>query len=146
MNTELRPPLRHALICRLASLWPVTATLPAAAVWLACGRDIRLCLAAAYLLNSLLTLLFYREDKYLATQHFWRIPEFVLHVWELLCGWPGALVAQNLFRHKRSKVGFMLVFAICAVANVAAAVCLFSPEAADSLLKVTEKAWSTLFR
>jgi hypothetical protein len=40
----------------------------------------------------------------------WRTPEKVLHASELLGGWPGALLAQQLFRHKTRKVSYQLVF------------------------------------
>ena len=37
-------------------------------------------------------------------------PEVRLHLFELLGGWPGALVAQQAFRHKTRKLSFQLVF------------------------------------
>ena len=40
----------------------------------------------------------------------WRTPEVRLHLFELLGGWPGALVAQQVFRHKTRKLSFQLVF------------------------------------
>ncbi|KPZ15695.1 putative family protein [Pseudomonas syringae pv. viburni] len=39
-----------------------------------------------------------------------RTPENVLHTVELLGGWPGALLAQQVFRHKTRKVSFQVVF------------------------------------
>ncbi len=83
-------------------------------------------LIAAFVQNSLLTILFYREDKYFAQYYkHWRIPEFVLHLWELLCGWPGALYAQHAFRHKRSKPSYMFAFWFCVIVNIAALFLLF---------------------
>ena len=38
------------------------------------------------------------------------MPEARLHLLELLGGWPGALAAQGVFRHKRRKARFMAVF------------------------------------
>lgn len=43
---------------------------------------------------------------YLAERGRWRTPENTLHVAELLGGWPGALVAQQLFRHKTRKISY----------------------------------------
>lgn len=63
-----------------------------------------------YGVMSLITAGFYALDKRRATRNAWRIPERTLHTLELLGGWPGALVAQSLFRHKRHKSSFMLVF------------------------------------
>lgn len=63
-----------------------------------------------YAIMSLMTAGFYALDKRRATRNAWRIPERTLHTLELLGGWPGALAAQTLFRHKRHKSSFMLVF------------------------------------
>ena len=49
-------------------------------------------------------------DKRRAEQERWRMPENFLHLLELLGGWPGAFVAQRLFRHKTSKFSYQLVF------------------------------------
>ena len=42
----------------------------------------------------------------------------------LLGGWPGALCAQSLLRHKNRKVSFQQVFWICVVANAACTMAL----------------------
>ncbi|AGZ35491.1 MAG: DUF1294 domain-containing protein [Pseudomonas sp.] len=65
---------------------------------------------AVYPAASLICLLLYWQDKHQARAQAWRTPEKVLHVSELLGGWPGALVAQQLFRHKTRKVSYQLVF------------------------------------
>lgn len=49
-----------------------------------------------------------------------RIPERTLHTLELLGGWPGALVGQQLFKHKRSKAPYMRVFWVIVLLHVAA--------------------------
>lgn len=66
--------------------------------------------AAIYLALSAIALLLYWRDKRQARADGWRTPEKVLHAVELLGGWPGALLAQQLFRHKTRKVSFQLVF------------------------------------
>ena len=33
-----------------------------------------------------------------------------MHITELLGGWPGALIAQQVFRHKTRKASFQTVF------------------------------------
>ncbi|HAB01431.1 MAG TPA: hypothetical protein DCE25_00225 [Pseudomonas sp.] len=65
---------------------------------------------ALYPLASLISALLYWQDKRQAVHGAWRIPEKVLHASDLLGGWPGALVAQQLFRHKTRKLSYQLVF------------------------------------
>jgi len=76
---------------------------------LALGRGV-LWPMALYALASLVTFLLYRHDKQRARDKGWRVPERVLHLGELLGGWPGALIAQQRFRHKTVKLRFRLVF------------------------------------
>ena len=64
-----------------------------------------------YGVASVATFVAYGVDKRRAVRGGWRIPERTLHWMELACGWPGALVGQAVFRHKRRKVAFMVVFA-----------------------------------
>ena len=59
---------------------------------------------------SLLVLALYWRDKRSARQGQWRTPENTLHAVELLGGWPGALLAQQVFRHKTRKVSYQVVF------------------------------------
>ncbi|KIC83556.1 DUF1294 domain-containing protein [Pseudomonas sp. C5pp] len=65
---------------------------------------------ALYPVMSLISLLLYWQDKHQARTQAWRTPEKVLHASELLGGWPGALLAQQLYRHKTRKVSYQLVF------------------------------------
>ncbi|WP_068827701.1 DUF1294 domain-containing protein [Pseudomonas sp. BMS12] len=64
----------------------------------------------AYPLLSLFSFCQYWLDKQHAQKGRWRTPENSLDIAELLGGWPGALVAQQVFRHKTRKVSFQLVF------------------------------------
>ncbi|WP_373388209.1 DUF1294 domain-containing protein [Pseudomonas alcaligenes] len=66
--------------------------------------------ALAYALLSLFSFCQYWLDKQSAQKGRWRTPENSLHIAELAGGWPGALVAQQVFRHKTRKVSFQLVF------------------------------------
>jgi uncharacterized membrane protein YsdA (DUF1294 family) len=59
---------------------------------------------------SLVAFLLYWSDKRKARADAWRTPENVLHAVELAGGWPGALLAQQVFRHKTRKVSFQVVF------------------------------------
>lgn len=62
-----------------------------------------------YTFFSVLTILLYGTDKILAARRSWRVPEMYLHVLELFGGWPGALIAQNDFRHKTRKSTYQWV-------------------------------------
>ncbi|MGP8539827.1 DUF1294 domain-containing protein [Pseudomonas protegens] len=64
----------------------------------------------AYGAVSLLAFLVYWHDKRRAQAEGRRTPENVLHALELAGGWPGALLAQQLLRHKTRKVSYQLVF------------------------------------
>ncbi|WP_313512537.1 cold shock and DUF1294 domain-containing protein [Pseudomonas sp.] len=66
--------------------------------------------AGAYLLLSALAFLLYWTDKRRALSGGQRTPENTLHLSELLGGWPGALVAQQAFRHKTRKLSYQLPF------------------------------------
>ena len=69
---------------------------------------------------SLVALIVYSADKSRAQRDAWRTPESTLHFVALVGGWPGALVAQDLFRHKRSKAEFQWMFWFTVAANIAA--------------------------
>ena len=70
----------------------------------------------AYVAVSGVTLGFYGWDKFQAGRNRWRVRERTLHLLELFGGWPGGLVGQTLFRHKRRKTRYLVVFwAIVAV-------------------------------
>lgn len=64
----------------------------------------------SYIFMSALTILYYGADKKHALISRWRIPEVYLHGFELMGGWPGALLAQNAFRHKLNKRRYQRVF------------------------------------
>jgi len=62
------------------------------------------------ILASVVAFLAYSEDKARASRNAWRIPEANLHLIALCGGWPGALAAQHLLRHKNRKQEFQVVF------------------------------------
>ena len=71
-----------------------------------------------YVIMSFFTFCAYGLDKYKAQKGLWRIPEKTLHILELCCGWPGALLAQRLLRHKSYKRSFRIVFWVMVVLNI----------------------------
>ncbi len=60
----------------------------------------------------------YAKDKKAAQKGEWRVPEKTLHFLSLLCGWPGAIIAQQRLRHKTKKVNFRVVFWLTMLINI----------------------------
>jgi uncharacterized membrane protein YsdA (DUF1294 family) len=75
---------------------------------------------AVYLVTSLLALAAFALDKRRARLGQRRIRESTLHAIELAGGWPGALLAMQLVRHKRRKPSYWLVTAGIAALHLAA--------------------------
>ena len=73
-----------------------------------------------YLVTSLLSFIVYAADKKAATTGGWRISESSLLALGIVGGWPGAIVGQQLFRHKTRKPGFRSAFWGTVVLNVLA--------------------------
>jgi len=67
----------------------------------------------------------YGFDKSAARRKLRRTPERTLHALGLAGGWPGALIAQLLFRHKTSKQQFQAVFWATVALNCAGLAVLF---------------------
>lgn len=59
---------------------------------------------------SAIVFVLYGIDKRRAIKNQPRISERTLHIFSMLGGWPGAHLAQRLFRHKTLKISFRLVF------------------------------------
>jgi len=77
---------------------------------LAAREMVPLAVPAVYLTASVAAGIAYGMDKSAARRGTWRTPEKTLHVLALMGGWPGALVAQSVFRHKSRKVSFRFAF------------------------------------
>lgn len=107
------------------------ATVAAGAV---AGR-IPLPVAGIYLAMSAVSYFMYLFDKAAAGQGRRRMPESSLHLADLLGGWPGALVAQQQFRHKTAKTSFQRGFWATVLANVAAVAWLASSGMAARFLR-----------
>jgi len=71
-----------------------------------------------YAIGSLITFVLYAIDKSAARRNAWRISEDKLHFFALVGGWPGALIAQQILRHKTKKVSFRSVFWVTVVVNI----------------------------
>jgi uncharacterized membrane protein YsdA (DUF1294 family) len=63
---------------------------------------------------SLVAFAAFAADKAAAARGAPRIPERRLHALELLGGWPGAVLAAVLLRHKTRKPSYLLVLFLIA--------------------------------
>jgi len=83
--------------------------------------------AGLYAAASAVCFVFYASDKSAAVAGRQRVPESTLLLLGLAGGWPGAIVAQQVLRHKSNKAAFRAAFWRSVVANVAGFVLLNSP-------------------
>lgn len=85
------------------------------------GVDVLAVLALVYGLMSLICFIAYYRDKQFAIKGQLRTPEVRLHLYELLGGWPGGLLAQRLIRHKNRKLSYQLLFWLIVLLHLAVA-------------------------
>lgn len=71
----------------------------------------------AYVFMGLITLIYYRLDKWFANTNRRRVPENTLHLLSLAFGWLGAAIAQQWFRHKTIKQEFRFTYYATAIVN-----------------------------
>jgi len=82
---------------------------------------------ALYAAASVVAFGAYALDKSAAREGRWRTRESTLHLFSLVGGWPGALVAQKTLRHKSRKPSFQMVFWVTVVVNCMALAWAFTP-------------------
>jgi len=97
---------------------------------LAAKTRIPILILAVYLVVSLVAFVVYAVDKSAAKRGAWRTQENTLHLLSIAGGWPGALVGQQLLRHKSKKKSFRAVFWITVIVNCAGLAWLLTPEGA----------------
>jgi uncharacterized membrane protein YsdA (DUF1294 family)/cold shock CspA family protein len=86
-----------------------------------------------YFAASTFMFFIYKVDKTAARRDQRRTPEKTLHLLALIGGWPGAIVAQKLFRHKSKKLSFQVIFWTTIILNCAALVYLLSIDGVTTL-------------
>lgn len=101
-------------------------------VFLLIATAIALAFVPAFLLwlyagMSVLTFVVYAIDKSAARARRPRTPEKTLHALAVCCGWPGAMLAQQLLRHKSSKRSFLTMFWMTFAANITVLAYVLSP-------------------
>ena len=77
------------------------------------------------LLINVLTLAMYVADKMAARRAMRRVPEATLLVFGLIGGWPGAIIGQQLFRHKTQKQPFKTYFIVTVIVSISAMVAVY---------------------
>lgn len=71
-----------------------------------------------YLTVSLITFAIYGKDKLAAKFDYWRTSENTLHFLSIIGGWPGAMLAHKLIRHKSKKEEFRFLFWVTVIVNI----------------------------
>jgi uncharacterized membrane protein YsdA (DUF1294 family) len=84
-------------------------------------------IAGVYAGASVTCFIAYALDKAAAKAGRWRTEEATLLMLGLLCGWPGAVLAQAWLRHKSQKASFRGQFWGTVLVNIGAFVYLVSP-------------------
>jgi uncharacterized membrane protein YsdA (DUF1294 family)/cold shock CspA family protein len=86
-----------------------------------------------YIVASVLTFVLYAKDKSAAQKGKWRTAESTLHIFSLVGGWPGAVIAQSILRHKSKKLSFRAVYWITVIINCSILGWLLTPEGAQQI-------------
>jgi uncharacterized membrane protein YsdA (DUF1294 family)/cold shock CspA family protein len=110
LNTLLAVPLLAVALLGAAVFWQLS--------WWVVGL---------YAVASIVAFVAYAADKAAASSGRDRTPEVVLLALGIAGGWPGALLAQQLLRHKTRKASFQTLFWMTVLVNVATFLWLASP-------------------
>ena len=104
-------------------------------------------LAISSLIISVLTAILFVIDKRAAIRNGYRIPETSLLLAVILGGWPGALLARPLLRHKTRKTRFISLFWASIVIYFFAlyALLLYLPNSFMELENGTRQIFDTIF-
>ena len=86
-----------------------------------------------YAILSVLTFALYAKDKSAAQSGSWRTSESTLHLFSLIGGWPGAIIAQSKLRHKSKKISFRIVYWGTVIINCGVLGWLLTPEGSIKL-------------
>ena len=81
-----------------------------------------------YLVLSAIFFVVYAADKFAARSSGGRTRESTLLLFGLAGGWPGALLAQQLLRHKSTKASFRSTFWGTVALNICAFAALSTPQ------------------
>ena len=105
----------------------IAATFLAVVAGLAAAGRLPWAVFALYVVASAAAFAVYAWDKSAAQSGAWRTRESTLHLLGLCGGWPGALMARHVFRHKTQKPSFIAAFWATVALNCGALVWLLTP-------------------
>ena len=95
-----------------------------------------------YGLMSVFGFLAIGRDKRRSIKGQWRTSERTLHLLELLGGWPGSLIAQQVLRHKTRKLSYQLTFwSIVALHGLVWADFMLRNKMSKAVLNFTDRFW-----
>jgi len=78
-----------------------------------------------FVLINVLTMAIYGADKMAARKDMRRVPEATLLAFGVTGGWPGAILGQQLFRHKTQKQPFKTYFMLSVILSIVAMVAVY---------------------
>jgi uncharacterized membrane protein YsdA (DUF1294 family)/cold shock CspA family protein len=119
---------RRLVLAMLFSLSFLLAILVLGFMWLIPSE-----LVVLYFAASIIAFIMYWDDKSAARRGRWRTRENSLLLCGLIGGWPGALIAQRLLRHKSSKTEFQICFWGSVIVNCAGLGWVLTPIGAQQL-------------
>lgn len=117
------PPVKPSLLGIVISRTPRIMVIPAflfIAIAVSMTTQVSPGWLAVYGLASFACFIGYALDKRAATHKQWRVSETILLMVGLVGGWPGAILAQEIFRHKTKKPAFRTLFWMSVAINMAA--------------------------
>ena len=94
---------------------------------------------ALYIGMSLITYIVYAFDKSAAQKGARRTSEDTLHLLSILCGWPGAILAQQRLRHKSKKESFRTGFWFTVILNIIFFFLLSTPSSLSAIKTIILK-------
>jgi len=95
----------------------------------------------AYSVASAIAFVVYAFDKSAAKNDRRRTAENTLHLFALIGGWPGALIAQKVLRHKSKKESFLFIFWTTVILNCGVLGWLFTPSGSALLREILSRSW-----
>ncbi|HDR2543820.1 TPA: DUF1294 domain-containing protein [Enterobacter mori] len=78
-----------------------------------------------FVLINVLTMAVYGADKMAARKGMRRVPEATLLAFGVAGGWPGAILGQQLFRHKTQKQPFKTYFMLSVILSIVAMAAIY---------------------
>ena len=120
----VRPALKQpSLVSKLLTRSPRLLVIPAflfIAFAVSMSTDVSPLWFLVYGIASVACFIGYALDKRAAEKNQWRVSETILLMIGLAGGWPGAILAQEIFRHKTKKITFRTLFWMSVAINMAA--------------------------